>query len=425
MKIRRLFLIFALLIILLLSSCGIEGTVDPYKTKAPDTTFKNGMDVGEDKKYDELIFKKDTVLEIAINIDPSYLEQMRSTPDSQEYYSANVKVGDIEIKNAGLRITGNAELDGGETSQNRFSYKIKFDKFVDKQKLEGLDEMVLSNASRDPSYMREYLTCEAFAKIGLPAPLSVYANVNINGIASGLYICLESIDDSFLKRVFDNNDGNLYKSGSNTNLADLNSLSLLEQKNGKDDTKADLESLLNSLSSIADGQKGNIEEVLDVDSVLKYIAVNTLLGNYDSYIGSSCDNFYLARNGSKFSIIPWDFNLSFGAQKKDNGASVSVSVDTPVYRCDMAQRPLVEKILSVSEYKTKYMEYIGTMKDFLNGLNDRVNTIDSIISTFVNNDPTAFYTHENYLHNIGKSESGETGIISITEYARLRLENIN
>ncbi len=38
-------------------------------------------------------------------------------------------------------------------------------------------------------------------------------------------------------------------------------------------------------------EKGDIESVLDVDSVLKYIAANTLLESYDSYSGQFSQNY--------------------------------------------------------------------------------------------------------------------------------------
>ena len=81
---------------------------------------------------------------------------MYAYPDGYEYYSATVKVNDQEIKNTGIRIMGNTDLDGGDESAYRYSYRLKFDKFVKGQTIDGLDELVLSNVSRDPSYMRNF-----------------------------------------------------------------------------------------------------------------------------------------------------------------------------------------------------------------------------------------------------------------------------
>ena len=60
------------------------------------------------------------------------------------------------------------------------------------------------------------------------------------------------------------------------------------------------------------------------------------------------------------------------------------------------------------------------MQNFLQDFENRVNEIDSIISDYIKNDPSSFYSYENYLANIGKSEENTAGIIAITEYASIR-----
>ena len=418
MRKKYIKLIMIVFIIATLAACDI-GDI----SNNPSPTIQNGIDMGNRDDYSH-IFKENNVLEISITIDPTYLDEMYEYPDSYEYYSANIKVNDTEVKNSGFRIMGNTDLDGGDSSASRYSYRLKFDKFVKGQALDGLDELVLSNASRDPSFMREYLLCEAFAKIGLPAPLATYAKVTVNGNFLGFYIAIESIDDSFLKRSYGNNKGNLYKSNGNATLEDLNSLSLFEQKNGEEENKEDLQTLIETLNAMPLGEKGDIEKILDVDSVLKYIAVNSVLGNFDSYIGASCDNFFLYVVNKKFSIIPWDFNLAFGAQRKDNGISVATPVDSPVFRADITERPLVYNLLSVQEYYDKYLEYVNTCKEFLENLETRVNELDKLISSYVKNDSTSFYSFEDYEANIGKNNEDSSGVISITEYGRLRIEYI-
>ena len=53
-----------------------------------------------------------------------------------------------------------------------------------------------------------------------------------------------------------------------------------------------------------EGEKGDIESVLNVDSALKYIAANTVLGNYDSYNGNMAQNYYLYGQDGNFTVIP-------------------------------------------------------------------------------------------------------------------------
>ena len=57
---------------------------------------------------------------------------------------------------------------------------------------------------------------------------------------------------------------------------------------------------------------GDIEKYIDVDEMLRYFAVNTALVNLDSYQGNMKHNYYLYEQNGVFSIIPWDYNMSFG-----------------------------------------------------------------------------------------------------------------
>ena len=57
------------------------------------------------------------------------------------------------------------------------------------------------------------------------------------------------------------------------------------------------------LNNTTEDNKEELEAILDVDSVLKAIAINTVMGNYDSYNGSKAHNYYLLYSDGKFSYI--------------------------------------------------------------------------------------------------------------------------
>lgn len=98
------------------------------------------------------------------------------------------------------------------TDSDRYSFRLKFDKYDKKQTLLGLDKMVLNNNFSDPSYIREYLHYEALRSVGVDAPLTVFTNLYINGELYGFYVGVEAIDDSYLERTYGENydDGVLY-----------------------------------------------------------------------------------------------------------------------------------------------------------------------------------------------------------------------
>ena len=58
--------------------------------------------------------------------------------------------------------------------------------------------------------MKDYLSYDIMNYIGVPAPLTNYAEVTVNGEDLGFYIALERYEKAFLDRVYDTSGGQLY-----------------------------------------------------------------------------------------------------------------------------------------------------------------------------------------------------------------------
>lgn len=110
------------------------------------------------------------------------------------------------------------------------------------------------------------------------------------------------------------------------------------------------------------------------------IAVNTVMGNYDSYSGSKAHNYYLLYEDGKFSYIAWDYNMSIGGFTEDSGASVTVDVASPVYNVDISNRPLIEKLLNIDEYYETYLEYVNSLCEYFSDAEGMIEQIKSCIS---------------------------------------------
>ncbi|WP_252249770.1 CotH kinase family protein [Clostridium sp. ZBS13] len=177
-------------------------------------------------------------------------------------------------------------------------------------------------------------------------------------------------------------------------------------------TDADFEKVINMFKNLNEGT--NLEEVLDVEEVLKYFAVNTFVINLDSYSGAMYHNYYLYEKDGKCQMLPWDLNLSFGGfgARGGNGGNqgnassessvINFPIDNPVSG-DLSSMPLIGKLLEVDEYKEMYHSYLKQIADeyFNNGYYENlVNKIDNLISSYVENDPTAFCTYDEYKNSI-------------------------
>ena len=264
--------------------------------------------------YAEHIFQADVVNEIDIAIDEADWQEMLENPLEEEYYKANVTINGETVGNVAIRTKGNNTLTSVASSDSdRYSLKIDFDYYDDNGNYHGLKKLCLNNNYGDSSYMREYISYEILEEMGIPTPGHAYSIITINGEEWGLYLAVEAIDEVFLATHFDDATGDLYKpDGTGADLVyrgdDLSQYTGLNLKTNEE--TSDGSAILALLKALENGE--DLENVLDIDETLRYLAVNVALANYDSYLGNTTHNYYLYEQDGVFSILPWDYNYSFG-----------------------------------------------------------------------------------------------------------------
>ncbi|MBQ6539728.1 MAG: CotH kinase family protein [Oscillospiraceae bacterium] len=170
--------------------------------------------------------------------------------------------------------------------------------------------------------------------------------------------------------------------------------------------------VITALRNISEGN--DLEEYLDVDNVLRYMAVHTFAVNLDSLSGNMAHNYYLYESGGKLNIIPWDYNLSFGGMTGGSDASgtVNFAIDTPFQSTNF-----FDALLENEEYLAKYHEYLRILVDeYVNGgiFEESYSRIRSQIDALVETDPNAFYTYEEY----------EAGAEMLYNVIKLRAESV-
>lgn len=148
----------------------------------------------------------------------------------------------------------------------------------------------------------------------------------------------------------------------------------------------------------------NLEKYFNVDEILRYFAAHTVLVNLDSYISNMQQNYYIYERDGKISILPWDYGLAFGGFQSGNASSVvNFPIDTPVSGVSIEDRPLLNKLLEVDEYKEKYHEYLQQIVDgyFESGLfESTINIIDNKINEYVKNNNSPYHTYEQYTNSL-------------------------
>lgn len=385
-----------------------------YFPDLPIYSSSSGFNRASDD-YVERFFPDDKVIDIHVIIDPADFADMLENPLAEKYKVANVIVDGQRVDYVGIQTKGNSSLRSVASSDSdRYSFKIDFNQYIKLQTLEGLTKLNLNNSFSDPSYMREYLSYQILKEMGVPTPESVYTNVYINGELWGLYLAIEGIEEPFLDRYYGRDWGTLYKSdggvGSDLIYTDDNIDSysglrrMTKQKIGSD------ERLVQMIKALNTGV--GIEKHLNIDQVLRYFAVNTVLVNMDSYVGQFMHNYYLYESNGYFTVLPWDYNMSFGGFGRGGGSQsgTELLIDQPVEGTTLEARPLLGKLLEVPQYKELYHKYIA---DIINGsfnlenMSQEIQRIATMIRPHLEKDPTKFFSMEQIEAAIGGGTSIE------------------
>lgn len=164
-----------------------------------------------------------------------------------------------------------------------------------------------------------------------------------------------------------------------------------------DSSKADHERVVKALKNVH-GQT-DIEKYIDVDQVLKYMAVHNFSVNDDSLSGSMSHNYYLYEANGRISILPWDYNLSLGGMHGGDGTSV---INDPIDELWRGTK-LFDFVLQNDVYKARYHEYYEKLvNEYLYGgkFDETYNRIRTQIDSLVENDPNSMYTYEDYLKGV-------------------------
>lgn len=407
------------------------------------------------------IFQEDTVNEINIEIDEADWQDMLENPLEEEYHKANITINGETIGNVAIRTKGNNSLTSVASSDSdRYSFKLDFDYYDNNGNYYGLKKLCLNNNYSDNSSMREYISYKIMGEMGLDVPECAYSHITVNGEEWGLYLAVEPVDEVFLAAHFADATGDLYKpegvGGIGADLVyngdDISAYTGLNLKTNLN--SSDGKEILALMQALEDGE--GLEEVLDVEKALKYIAANVALANFDSYLGNTTHNFYLYEENGRFTIIPWDMNLAFGGfgggevdiyeptkqsmggfgggdkrkDTQDNDAVTNAAENTeaqadannqpqPPDNADMqggsqpsggklpqgmpsmdsGEKPLVTTLLENETYRSMYEGYLKEIaeKYFTQEyMTELVTKIHDLIAPYVQNDPTAFCTYEEF-----------------------------
>lgn len=287
-----------------------------------------------------------------------------------QYGMADVTVDGETVLGVGLRYKGNGTFIEGQQF-GRLPFKIDFNEYDDDLKFRGLTKINFNNNASDPSLLREALSYEMFREAGIPCSRIGFARLTLTVTGEfedkslGLYTVVEQVDKRFLKDRYGSADGLLLKPSTFGVFRDLGD-DWKEYEIGyvpkTDPTEQQKQRVIEfaKLLQHADDEKFNsqLEDYLDVDQFLRFLAVNVLLCNLDSFLGGSQNHYiYLEPESNKFQFLPWDMDHSFGAFPLEGTAHSrrNLSIDQP----GGEKHRLIRRVLAIPEHKATYYSYLN------------------------------------------------------------------
>jgi spore coat protein H len=272
-------------------------------------------------------------------------------------------------------------LDGGirfRGSSSRFHPKKSFNVRLAEGRdfLYGSNRMNLKAMYTDATLMRESLTMAMWHELGQPAPRTRHVDLYINGVYEGLYVHVERVDGDLLEANGLDPGGTLVRDGfrdgfdlprsafgiDQASAIELRSL-VAENFDSRNDPDWNALAELVAWAAVVEAGPAfaaDFEQRFDVDNVVDWLALNTLIGDVDSF----GDDYWLYLDhedpDARWMVIPWDNDLSLGAHSRADGDRN----DYITYRQDITvaaawwQNGLVQKILATPPLRTALEERV-------------------------------------------------------------------
>lgn len=341
----------------------------------------------------------------------SLAELEAGTGTGSERILADVTIDGVQFDSCGVRYKGNSSMD---TSSNKNPFNIDLNWVVAGQKYMGKNKLKLANQYTDPSMIRETLSYEIANKY-MDAPGASFVKLFINGDYRGIYTNTESIDNEFLNTYYGSSDNPFFKcdpfsfdlTGGNSNLAyfadttEYDSLYFMKSSYGTEELQTLCYHLNNNVS--------NIEQYLDVDRALWFLALSSALVHNDGYTAFQ-HNYYLYKmDNGRWSITIWDLNMSFGGLVFNGTNFLPLSLnamqtqDPYLHESNFSIRPLIAQLLSVPEYRKTYTAHFKTImeENIANGdYLQRGISMRNLIDADMQNEPYNDYSYADFSDNL-------------------------
>ncbi|MCL6574253.1 MAG: CotH kinase family protein [Bacillus sp. (in: Bacteria)] len=236
------------------------------------------------------------------------------------------------------------------------SFQISFYK---PSNFNGSKQLHLNAEFMDPSFIRNKLSFDFFAELGILSPQSHHVFLIQNGKAEGLYLEIESVDEWFIKRRKLPNGSIFYAIDGDANFSLMSDLDKetkkslevgYERKWGVASEDYYLQDFIFNINTIANSEfEREITKFVNIEKYLTWIAGIIFTSNYDGFV----HNYALYRNSETglFEVIPWDYDATWG--RDVNGKKMAANY-VPV----KGFNTLTARLLAVGSFRKQYRQLL-------------------------------------------------------------------
>ncbi len=389
-------------------------------------------------------FSLDKVQEIEIQFEQEnwgyLLDSLRINGD--EMLLGVVSINGEKFEDVGIRYKENR---GFKPGAKRNSIEISLDFIKKGQHMDGITGLLLSEALRDPSLIREVMGYK-IARNYLPSPRANYTKLAINEENIGLFVNVEKVDFNFLKAHYPAaSNGNLYKStpdystGKGLDGCSANAFGSLKMEKSADCYAFNFDDMtgngfdaLAKLSEALNTNTKNLEPIADVDQFLWMHALNNVLVNLYSYSGRYAQNYYLFQDSDGiFHPVLGDMNLAFGSFKSIGFGSdlklKQLQELDPFLHATNAQFPLISNLLKDPYYRKVYLSHFMTIVEthFSNeAFEKEVTALQDMVKPLFEADENQEYTVDDFESSLKKTIGKRSQIPGIMELMDKRINFI-
>lgn len=267
------------------------------------------------------LFNPDTMQELRLTINTRDLRDLRANFEKDTYYTADLQWRNIRVRSAGVRSRG-----GASRNPLKLGLRVDFDRYVTGQKFLGLKSIVLKNLWQDGSMMHERIAMAFFARMGQPASRQSFCRLYINNELQGLYVIVESVDNSYLDRTLGEHAGYLYSYqfqgpfhgeylGEDFAPYKERFQPQSHEKEGDSKLYLPIHDWLREVNEPDSATwRQRVEQYIDLEQFMTHVAIEGFLAEDDGILGvNGMNNFFLYRrpDSTRHRFLPWDKDGAF------------------------------------------------------------------------------------------------------------------